>query len=101
MWMNRLPLILLLMLAAPVVALPVFPSDVPEIPADLAVAEEQLPPLAELDVPSLRSWMNKKIGPTKEVLDIDPGEWPLLEFRPPHPQLELRLDDPALFERHD
>lgn len=99
--MNRLPWILLLVLAAPLMALPVCPSDRPEIPADLEIAQEELPPLAELDVPSLRSWMNKKIKPATEELDIDPGDWPLLEFRPPTLQLELRLDEPALLERHD
>lgn len=91
---NALMTAALFAVALPVCGLPVVPADRPEIARGLEVAGEELPPLAVLDVPSLRSWMNHTIGPgLEEERAIDPTAWPLLEFHAPT-KLELRLDLP-------
>lgn len=88
---TALAIAIALAMTLPAAALPVTPADRPEL-VELTIAGEEPPPLAELDVPSLRSWMNHTIGPgLSEEPRIDPGIWPLLQFQPTK-ALELRLD---------
>ena len=79
----------------------VMPSAMEALPAQPRVEpqREELPapppeaaPTAALDMPALRAWMGSSLVPLTDPAAVDPTCWPVLEFRRPAVELELRLD---------
>lgn len=91
-------------IAGSVAALPSITKEQPTNPPTVQAQQAVNPPLAEPDIQALRSWMRHSLRPVLlEDEDIDPAEWPMLEFRMLSRDfgldLELDVDPSTLLDR--